>query len=396
VEAAVLARRAGWTSVLADARPAPPAAFLADSFHIGRLASLSDLDRVLGPCDLVLPTCENPETWELLAGWRGRGNAPPVAFDWPAWRLSRDKATSKRLFEKLAVPAPLDYPRAAFPLIAKPVDASGSRGVRRLDSPAELARLFPGGAVGPGWVVEEFCPGPSYSLEVTGRPGDYETWTVTRLFMDQGHDCRQVVCPAGLSRAEEEEFRALALRLAEGVGLTGLMDVEVILTPGGFLVLEIDARLPSQTPAAICWATGENLLVRLARLFGGPAAAPSTVPSSATAPAAAPATALATASSAAAARAAIYEQVAPGAGGLESVGEHRLSLAGPLRWEEDFCGADLALTDWGRDRAHWAAALIVTGRNLAEARERRREALARLSLVSGRPLSPSLLEEVED
>jgi pyrrolysine biosynthesis protein PylC len=373
VEAAVLARRAGWASVLADARPAPPAASLADSFKAGRLVALSDLDRVFGRCDLVLPTCEDQAALELLSGWRGRGGAPPVAFDWPAWRLSRDKAASKRLFEKLAVPAPLDYPRAAFPLIAKPADASGSRGVRRLDSPAELACFFAEGGAGPGWVVEEFCPGPAYSWEVTGRPGDYEAWTVTRLFMDRGHDCRKVVCPAGLGRAGEEEFRALALRLAGGLGLTGLMDVEAILTPGGFRVLEIDARLPSQTPVAISWATGENLMVRLAGLFGGP-------PPVGAAPAV---------------RAVIYEQVAPGAGGLESVGEHRLSLAGPLSWEENFCGADLALTDWARDRADWVAALIVTGRDPAEAKERRREALVRLGLVSGRPLAPSL-EEAED
>jgi pyrrolysine biosynthesis protein PylC len=253
------------------------------------------------------------------------------------------------------------------------VDLSGSRGVRRLDNPAELARFFPGGPPGPDWVVEEFCPGPSYSLEVTGRPGDYETWTVTRLFMDQAHDCRQVVYPAGLGRAEEEEFRALTLRLAEGLGLTGLMDVEAILTPRGFRVLEIDARLPSQTPAAVHWATGENLLVRLARLFGGPTPA----------------------GSASFSRAAIYEQVAPGAGGLESVGEHRLSLAGPLRWEEDFCGADLALTDWARDRADWVAALIITGQDLAEAKARRREVLARLGRASNRPLAPSLEEDGE-
>jgi hypothetical protein len=108
VEAAVLARQAGWTSVLADARPRPPAAFLADSFRAGRLTAFSDLDQAFGRCDLVLPACEDPETWALLAGWSDRGGAPTVAFDRPAWLLSRDKAASKRLFARLAVPAPLD------------------------------------------------------------------------------------------------------------------------------------------------------------------------------------------------------------------------------------------------------------------------------------------------
>ena len=373
LEAALLARQAGWASFLADARPAPPAALLADGFRAGRLAAFRDLDQVFRHCDLVLPACEDPETWALLAGWSGRGDAPPVAFDRPAWRLSRDKAASKRLFENLGAPAPLDYPRAGFPLIAKPVAASGSRGVHRLESPAELASFFPGGAPDPAWVVEEFCLGPLYSIEITGRPGDYETWAVTRLFMDRNHDCRQVLCPAGLGREEEEEFRRLALRLAEGAGLTGLMDVEAILTPGGLKVLEIDARLPSQTPAAIYWATGENLLVRLAALFGGPAQGPSSSRP----------------------RAAIYEQVAVVGGGLDSVGEHRLGRAGPLGYVEGFCGAELALTDWAHGASDWVAALITTGRDMAEVRERRREVLARLSRLSGRPLAPSLAEDGE-
>jgi pyrrolysine biosynthesis protein PylC len=299
--------------------------------------------------------------------------ARKLSARFPAGGAGRVSAASKQLFEKLSVPTPRDYPEASFPLIAKPVDASGSRDVRCLENPADLARFFPDGIVGPGWVVEEFCPGPSYSLEVTGRPGAYKTWTVTRLFMDQDHDCRQVICPSGLSRTEEEEFRALSLCLAEGLGLTGLMDVEVILTPGGFRVLEIDARLPSQTPTAIYWATGDNLLVHLASLFDGPD------PTGAEARS----------------RAVIYEQVASGAVGLESVGEHRLSLAGPLRWEDDFCGADLALTDWSNDRPDWVAALVITGQDMTEAEGRRREVLARLSRTSGRPLTPSLKENRE-
>ncbi len=41
------------------------------------------------------------------------------------------------------------------------------------------------------------------------------------------------------------------------------MDVEAILSPKGLRVLEIDARIPSQTPAAVEAATGINLLEEL-------------------------------------------------------------------------------------------------------------------------------------
>ena len=42
------------------------------------------------------------------------------------------------------------------------------------------------------------------------------------------------------------------------------MDVEAIATPRGLRALEIDARIPSQTPAAVEAATGINLLKELA------------------------------------------------------------------------------------------------------------------------------------
>ena len=135
--------------------------------------------------------------------------------------------------------------------------------------------------------------------------------------------------------------------------------------------MEIDARLPSQTPSAVYWATGDNLLVRLAELFSGPT--PAGQPSQGRP------------------RAVIYEHVAATARGLEPVGEHRLSLAGPLRLEENFFGADLALTDRGGDRFGWAATLIISGDNLAEARARRREVLA--GLGRSYPLAPSFIEQ---
>ena len=45
------------------------------------------------------------------------------------------------------------------------------------------------------------------------------------------------------------------VRIAEGLGLNGLMDVEVMVRDGQPKVLEIDARLPSQTPTAVASAS---------------------------------------------------------------------------------------------------------------------------------------------
>ncbi|WP_370809489.1 hypothetical protein [Bilophila wadsworthia] len=57
------------------------------------------------------------------------------------------------------------------------------------------------------------------------------------------------------------------LNLAEMLRLHGLMDLEVIQTPEGMRVLEIDARFPSQTPTAVWLSTGVNLAEHLAACF---------------------------------------------------------------------------------------------------------------------------------
>lgn len=62
-------------------------------------------------------------------------------------------------------------------------------------------------------------------------------------------------------------MEAALLNLAEMLRLHGLMDLEVIQTPEGMRVLEIDARFPSQTPTAVWLSTGVNLAEHLAACF---------------------------------------------------------------------------------------------------------------------------------
>lgn len=371
-EAAALSRWAGWETVLADGRPAPPARDLAGRFVQANLKDFRDLDQAFGGCDLLLPACEDLPTLKLVSEW-GRRGGPPVAFDLDAYMISYDKAASKELFAAAGVPTPRSCsetgspgsPEKAYPLIAKPVSSSGSRGVALLESEADFRRHFPDGDLG-GWVVEEYCAGPSYSLEVTGRPGSYRGWQATALEMDEVYDCRQVWAPADLSPAEDAELRRISLVIAQALNLTGLMDVEVILTPQGFRVLEIDARLPSQTPTAVYWSTGENLIAGLANLFGFnlPAAGPNP--------------------EGAAPLGVIYEQVVMSPEGCRLSGEHVVSAAGPLNLRPDFFGANWALTDYQPGLKRWVAILITIAASQAEARERRLEIMNRLKSEGGR------------
>jgi pyrrolysine biosynthesis protein PylC len=133
------------------------------------------------------------------------------------------------------------------------------------------------------------------------------------------------------------EFEQLALRLANRLQLRGLMDVEVILNDGILKILEIDARLPSQTPTAVYWSTGYNLVVALGEVFIDRRACPMTHRPG---------------------RSVVYEHVHAQAGRLIWGGEHLMAAAGRLHRQAGFFGADEALTDYDSNQMEWRATLI--------------------------------------
>jgi len=287
----------------------------------------------------------------------------PLAFDPRAYRVSSSKLMSDRLFAELEIPAPLPWPRAGFPLLAKPSGSSGSRGVRIILNADQLRAEFPDGGAAAGWVAQEYLPGPSYSLEVIAAGGGARCFQVTDLFVDAGHDCKRVTAPTELCPRLVAEFERIGLALADAIDLRGLMDVEVILNGGRLKVLEIDARLPSQTPTAVFWSSGENLVQLLGEAACGREL-----------PAPRPFTSM---------RAVVYEHVQVSPGRLEIGGEHVMAGADILRLHRNFFGADEALTDYAPGRSGWRATLIVTGGTRDEAWRRRCEVLADIRRMFG-------------
>ena len=73
--------------------------------------------------------------------------------------------------------------------------------MQRLDTPDQLhAALEKKNDL----VIQEFMEGPSYSIEIIGKPGMYRTYLVTQIHMDQRYDCKMVTAPCGLTRLQEE------------------------------------------------------------------------------------------------------------------------------------------------------------------------------------------------
>ena len=207
------------------------------------------------------------------------------------------------------------------------------------------------------YVIQEFLQGPSYSLEVFGFPGHYNVGQVTKLETDAGFDCKRVLAPAGLNRKLVREFERMSVIIAEALSLKGLADVEVILDGDVLKLLEIDARLPSQTPTAVYWSTGVNLVKIWGELFVSPGIG--TAPILPEKP-----------------RAVIYEHIRVSGGRIEVAGEHIMSGSGPLCVRSGFFGADEAVTSYKPGRDNWVATLIFSEKNMADAHIRKAETIS--------------------
>ncbi len=338
-EATYLAHKAGWEVILIDKSPASPALGMADEFHqIDVVSQASKLPAVLQSADLVIPALEEPLallSLELVA----KEEDIPLAFDAPSYRISSSKIRSDALFAELDLPAPRLWPHCGLPLLAKPSGSSGSRGVRRIGSREELLTfLAEAEAREESWCVQEFLEGPSYSLEVFGSQGNFVSLQTTTIEVDETYDCKRVLAPADLSPELKNNFDDLTRRIASALDLKGIMDVEVILHADTLKVLEIDARLPSQTPTAVYHSTGLNMIKLLADVFVG-----GSLPHS-----------LALDRE----RSVIYEHIKVGPESIEVAGEHIMAAAGPLKLRDNFFGADEAITDYEPGKVSWAATLI--------------------------------------
>lgn len=400
-EAAYLAGKAGWDVVLVDRRPAPPAAGLVARHVTADVTADERATRTLAEsCDAVLPACEDLATLEWLDA-RAKAWDVPLLFDLGAYRVTQSKAASRELFERLGVPLPAPWPACGFPAVVKPDAASGSDGVAVVRDEAGLeAALTALRAAGQAPVVEEYVAGPSLSYEVVAAGGRARALQVTGLEFDAVYDCKRVVAPVGEagpgavpapvhadgSTAWERavpagalaRFAAVSEHLALGLGLCGLMDVEVMVRDGEPLLLEIDARLPSQTPTAVYWSSGLNILEELWRTVeGGAPPATDALPR----------------------RACVYQHVRVHDGLAEVCGEHVMGGARPLRVLPGLYGADEVLTDHEPGARAWCATFIVGGQTPADARAAARQAVADLAAGEGVELLPEddravLLQEV--
>ncbi|MDD3169227.1 MAG: 3-methylornithine--L-lysine ligase PylC [Eubacteriales bacterium] len=343
-EAAYLARKAGMESLLIDYYEKSPAIGLCDEFLCCDVTQDSkELIDALNRVDFILPANENTEVLDALVRLAEKHHYR-LAFDKEAYGVSSSKLLSDRLMHENQIPSPRYFPDCKAPYIVKPSGFSGSEGVKRFNQTEALNRFLSSAATGENWIVQEFLEGPSYSIEVIGKPGSYQTYGVTEIHMDEVYDCKMVTAPCAITKNQEEGFRQIAVRLAELVKLKGIMDVEVIDDHGAFKVLEIDARIPSQTPTVVYHATGVNFVEELMELFCFDRMRVRTNRNN---------------------KFCSYEHLLIKDGRFTEHGEHIMSEAGPLTLRKGFFGADEVISDYIKEGQTWRGTFI----NWADTRE---------------------------
>jgi len=349
VEATYLAHKAGWEVALVDRNSMVPASGLSETFYqLDVTDEALNLPEAVKSADLIIPALENSVALNCLREVAAKEDIP-LAYDPAAYAVSSSKKESDLLFDELAIPAPKPWPKCDLPVVVKPSDLSGSKGIRKI---SKMENLLPFVAdESNNWVIQEFLEGPSYSLEVFGAKGKFVSLQVTEIVVDSQYDCKRVLAPVQLPAGVNEEFRKITGTIAAALNLNGIMDVEVVFHNDALKVLEIDARLPSQTPTVVNKSIDINMLEFLYGVFvkGAIPAMPGIGHE----------------------RGVVYEHIKVSPGILEVLGEHVMANAHPLKRYDDFFGADEAITDFAPGCSPWVATLITTGNNREEAWNKR-------------------------
>ncbi|GLZ38879.1 ATP-grasp domain-containing protein [Actinokineospora sp. NBRC 105648] len=256
------ARRRGLRTVAVDMRSDRPGIPLADEFLLlsttdaPAIASALDGRDVAGVVSTAADTCL--ASWHELSVHFGT----PWTYPATAAAVSMDKSAFHDLAASVGVPTYrwaqsddlVSLTESArgmrFPLVVKPTDASGCRGVLRVDSMSTLdhalanaAASSPRGQV----IIEEYLAGEDYTVNVFVRAGELALSVITEKniapgprFLIAGH-----TAPADLPADVEAALLDDALRLCLAMGLTdGPANFDVIITPDGTrYTLEVGARM---------------------------------------------------------------------------------------------------------------------------------------------------------
>ncbi|MBI1920068.1 MAG: ATP-grasp domain-containing protein [Geobacter sp.] len=290
------AKEMGLRVVVSDGNPSAPGAALADEFVqastydvTATVKAASDYHRNRCPLNGVISIAADvPLTVATVAAELGLPGIPVETA-----LLASDKLAMKSCFKERGIPIPWFHPvessghlrelmkEHGVPLVIKPVDSRGARGVLRLMESTDLDWAFrhahqfsPSGRV----MVEEYLSGPQISTESLLL----DEYAYTPGFCDRNYEFLERFAPymienggeqpSFLTPEEQEQVKRCAESAGRALGIkAGIAKGDIVLTPGGPKVIEIAARLSGGwfSTDQIPLATGVDLIGAAIRLSLG-------------------------------------------------------------------------------------------------------------------------------
>ena len=225
--------------------------------------SLTETERILAVCRRLRPAAVATIASDLAAVTAVKltnalglpGNPPDTAL------LAANKAAMRAAFAKAGLPTPWfrklrrgdplpDPGDIPFPVVVKPTDRSGSRGIFQLTSPDRLAESVAFAreeSFEKAAILEAFIEGKEYSCECISENGKHEMLAVTEKyttgaphFIEIGH-----IQPSGLSKETEAAVQKVVFRALDALRIrTGASHTEFKITPAGEIrLIEAGARM---------------------------------------------------------------------------------------------------------------------------------------------------------
>lgn len=263
-----LAKKRGLHVVVSDMDPEAPGMKAADDALV---ASTYDIDETVNAARHYNDTvrkidgvmCLGADVPRTVASVAKALNLPGISE--ASAFLAADKLAMKQQFSKDGVPAPWFQPicdpndlskvvsQRKTPLVIKPADSRGSRGVQRIDASSDLTLAYdrayresPTNRV----MVEEYLDGPQISTEsiildgIAYTPGfsdrNYEYLErYAPFFIENGGDL-----PSHLPPQQQSDIQELVERAAQSLGIkNGNVKGDIVVHDGKAYVIELAARL---------------------------------------------------------------------------------------------------------------------------------------------------------
>ncbi len=267
IEVAFLAKMAGIYTVLIDKDKLTPASGLCSENYVFDVEKKeSALLSIMKNVDIVIPAVENKNVLRAIEEMC-REIDLKVAFDFTAYDITAARIKADLLIKEENIPRLAYYPDAKPPYVLKPAVGNRRRSIRMVDTYENLEFLMSRKDSPESWIAQEYAKGPVFSVEITGKPGDYSANEIAQLYLESDFDSDMVDCPAELDTDQNKIFTENALSLAEKLQLTGIFGVEALKVDDGLKIMEINAIFPSQTPIAVFYSTGINIVVELLSVF---------------------------------------------------------------------------------------------------------------------------------